>query len=78
MVSLAAFAASLAAPLRLPPFADFRPPRSPKTVALAAAVPIALTLAFEWTTGVDPSNGVRAISGIPAGAAVAWLVLTDW
>ena len=58
--------------------ADLRPPRSPKTVALAAAVPIALTLLFEWTTGVDPSNTVRAISGLPAGAAVAWLVLTDW
>lgn len=58
--------------------ADLKSARRPKIIVLAAGLPIALTLVFEWTTGAAPSNWIRALSGIPAGAAVAWLVLTDW
>jgi uncharacterized membrane protein len=41
----------------------------------AAALPSLATLVFEWTTGVTPSNGVRAAAGVPIGAAVAWVVM---
>ncbi len=52
-----------------------------RIVLLASAVPIALTLVFEWTTGITPSNLVRALSGLPVGAAVAFVCLRstgDW
>lgn len=42
---------------------------------LLSAMPIAATLAFEWTTGVTPSNLARAVSGVPFGASVAWLIV---
>jgi len=51
--------------------------KRPLAVLVAAWAPVALTLVFEWTTGVTPSNMIRALSGLPAGAAVAWLVLTE-
>jgi uncharacterized membrane protein len=65
--ALAAAAISLAQrPLRLD---------RQRSLLLASAVPIALTLVFEWTTGITPSNVVRAISGLPLGAVVARVVL---
>lgn len=42
-----------------------------------AAVPTAVTLIFEWTTHVTPSNAVRAAAGLTLGAAVAWLVMHE-
>jgi hypothetical protein len=39
-----------------------------------ALLPTAATLVWEWTTGVVPSNGVRALAGFPIGVAVAWIV----
>jgi hypothetical protein len=42
---------------------------------VVAALPGALTLVYEWTTGQTPSNLIRAASGIPIGAVVAWLVV---
>jgi len=39
-----------------------------------ALIPTAATLIFEWTTGVTPGNWVRALTGVPLGAAVAWAV----
>ena len=57
--------------------------RSPQTtrlggqarlVLLAACVPTALTLVFEWTTGITPANWIRAIAGVPLGVAVAWAI----
>ena len=39
----------------------------------AAALPTVATLAAEWTTG-QASNGVRAIAGLPLGAAVGWAI----
>jgi uncharacterized membrane protein len=47
---------------------------NPKIVLLAALVPTAATLAFEWTTGVMPSHWIRALAGVPLGVAVAWAI----
>ncbi len=45
-----------------------------RRVLVAAMLPTAATLAFEWTTGVMPANVVRALAGAPIGAAVAWII----
>jgi uncharacterized membrane protein len=42
----------------------------------AALLPTAVTLIYEWTTGVTPANWIRALAGVPLGAAVAWLIGT--
>ena len=42
---------------------------------VAAAVPTALTLAFEWLHLVPISNLARAIAGVPLGAMVAYAVV---
>ena len=49
--------------------------RTLRLVLLAAAAPTAVTLVFEWTTGVTPSNTVRLAAGVPIGAAIAWAVV---
>jgi uncharacterized membrane protein len=49
--------------------------RSPRGVALLAALPTVATLVFEWTTGLTPSNAVRFAAGLPLGAVVSWLVV---
>jgi hypothetical protein len=41
-----------------------------------SAIPVAITLVFEWTTGVMVSNWIRAASGLSLGGAVAWIVCT--
>jgi len=57
-----------------------RPSRSPlltrraRVILIAAAAPTAATLMFEWTTGIMPSNGVRALAGAAVGVATAWIV----
>jgi hypothetical protein len=48
--------------------------RSLRTVLLISALPTAATLAAEWATGHTPGNWTRAVSGVPLGAAVAWIV----
>jgi uncharacterized membrane protein len=40
-----------------------------------AALPTALTLVYEWTAGVTPSNAIRALSGLILGAAAAIVVM---
>jgi hypothetical protein len=45
-----------------------------RAVLASAALPSLATLAYEWTTGVTPSNWVRAASGLCLGAAVAALI----
>src|SRR5580765_81131 len=45
-----------------------------RRVLIAALVPTALTLLFEWTTGTMPADWVRALAGFPIGAAAAWLI----
>ena len=42
---------------------------------IAASIPTAATLAYEWTTGQTPANWIRAAAGIPIGVVVAWIVL---
>ncbi len=42
---------------------------------VASVVPTAITLAYEWTTGVMPAGWIRALAGAPMGAAVVWAVL---
>jgi uncharacterized membrane protein len=37
-------------------------------------LPTAATLIFEWTTGLPPGNWIRALAGLPLGAAVAWAI----
>jgi uncharacterized membrane protein len=48
---------------------------NPRMVVALAALPTAATLAYEWTTGVTPSNWIRAVAGACLGAAVAIVVL---
>jgi hypothetical protein len=47
---------------------------APRTILLVSALPTAATLLFEWTTGHTPGNWTRAVSGVPLGAAVGWIV----
>jgi uncharacterized membrane protein len=47
---------------------------NPRAVLVAATLPTAATLVFEWTTGVVPAHWVRALAGVPLGAAVAWAI----
>jgi uncharacterized membrane protein len=46
-----------------------------RVLAVLSLLPGAATLAYEWSTGAMPSHLVRAASGLPIGAVVAWLVL---
>ena len=41
----------------------------------AAAAPVAASLLLEWTTGVVPSNAIRAATGIVLGGALAYVIL---
>ena len=49
--------------------------RRARVLLIAAAVPTAVTLIYEWTTGITPSNAIRALAGAPLGAAVAFIVV---
>jgi uncharacterized membrane protein len=40
-----------------------------------AATPALISLLYEWTTGHMPSHWIRAATGIPLGAVVAWMVV---
>jgi uncharacterized membrane protein len=44
---------------------------------LIAALPTLLTLTYEWTTGHMPANWLRAVSGFPLGAIVAWVLVAE-
>jgi uncharacterized membrane protein len=52
------------------------PVARPRSAMLAAALPVAATLAVEWAGLADPGNWMRALSGVVAGAGVAVVVLT--
>src|SRR5205823_3814647 len=60
--------------------ARFLPPagvlRYARSLLIAAATPIALTLVFEWTTGFVPANWIRAAAGAPLGAVVAVVLVS--
>jgi hypothetical protein len=59
---------------RLKPRAPSSETKTTQAVVALAVLPTILTLLFEWTTGVVPANWIRAIAGLPIGAAVAWMV----
>ena len=46
-----------------------------RVVLLAGAVPTVMTVALEWLGIWEPSNPVRALSGVPLGAAIAFVVV---
>lgn len=46
-----------------------------RAVLGVAATPAVISLLYEWTTGRMPSNWVRAATGVPLGATVAWMVM---
>lgn len=46
-----------------------------RTAVALAVLPAGLTLVWEWTTGVAPSNLVRATTGVVIGGVVAWVVM---
>lgn len=81
------------APLtRRPPYNRSRPDRGPvvghrfsgafganrlRAILLTAALPTVATLLYEWTTGHIPAHWIRAATGVPLGATVAWMVLSS-
>jgi uncharacterized membrane protein len=46
-----------------------------RTALVLGGLPTIATLVYEWTTGVTPSNTIRALAGLPLGAAIAAIVL---
>lgn len=70
----AAVASAVVALTRTRLSSEARRAKDGRSVLLMALLPTAATLVFEWTTGVTPSNGIRALAGIPLGVAVAWAV----
>lgn len=49
-------------------------PDPPRTMTLMALLPTLVTVALEWTGAWQPANLTRALAGVPAGAAVAFVV----
>ena len=71
------YAGAAIAALALPFFARLKPSRSTggaRMLLILSIVPAAATLGYEWTTGNTPANWIRAVSGLPIGAVVAWIV----
>jgi uncharacterized membrane protein len=50
------------------------PAGAARRLLLVGIAPTAATLLYEWTTGQTPGQWTRAVSGVPLGAAVAWIV----
>jgi len=48
--------------------------RSARMLLIVAIVPAAATLVYEWATGEMPANWIRAVSGVPIGVVVSWIV----
>jgi uncharacterized membrane protein len=46
-----------------------------RELLLMAATPTAVTLAYEWLSGVTPGNWIRAAAGFPLGAIVMLIVV---
>ena len=47
----------------------------PRSILAVAALPSAMTLIYEWTSGDTPSNVIRALAGAPLGAAIVFVVV---
>jgi uncharacterized membrane protein len=52
-----------------------RATRTARLLLAAAALPMAASIVYEWTTGDVPSNAVRAATGFVLGSAVAQVIL---
>ena len=74
------YAGAAIAALALPFVARLKPSRSTgvsdwaRMLLVVSIVPAAATLGYEWTTGNTPANWIRAVSGLPIGVVVAWIV----
>jgi uncharacterized membrane protein len=53
-----------------------RAAREWRAILAAAALPAAISLLYEWTTGDMPSHWVRAATGVPLGATIAATILS--
>jgi uncharacterized membrane protein len=73
VVAVAVFVAR-ATPVRTGAPGDMPSATTARRVLVAAMLPTALTLVFEWTTGAMPANWIRALAGFPIGAAATWLI----
>jgi uncharacterized membrane protein len=58
---------------RATPVADLTP--AARRLLTIAALPMAASIVYEWSTGDVPSNLARAATGIILGAAVAYVIL---
>ena len=58
------------------PSPQSRAPADARLVLIVAALPTLATLAYQWSTADTPSNAIRALAGIPLGAAAASVFLT--
>jgi len=57
-----------------------RPPEPVSTrrwrlVMICAGTPLVVSILYEWTTMHMPSHWLRAATGVPVGAVVAWMVV---
>jgi uncharacterized membrane protein len=68
-------AAALSAPLALRRARGASDVRANRARLLAAVMPSAATLVYEWMTGAAPANWIRFAAGVPLGGAVAWLLV---
>jgi uncharacterized membrane protein len=48
---------------------------SPRTVLVASAAPMAITVALEWAGAWAPGNVIRALTGVVLGSAAAFVVV---
>lgn len=46
-----------------------------RRVVVLGSIPTAATLAYEWSTGVSPTNGIRALAGVVLGLSITSLLL---
>jgi uncharacterized membrane protein len=49
-------------------------PSVARRLLIVGLAPTAVTVLLEWITGHMPAQAIRAWSGVPLGAAVAWIV----
>lgn len=68
--AIAAIAAICMVPLKGRPTSVWR------AILIAAALPTAASILYEWIAGDMPSNWVRAATGLPLGAAIAATVVS--
>jgi len=68
--------AAIAAVCSLAVASRARAAREWRAILAAAAMPAAISLLYEWTSGDMPSHWLRAATGLPLGAAIAATVVS--